>query len=96
MIPTTEEIDLIVAGSQENPDKELGTAENLLLTMSSIPEIKARLNLWSFKLDYDLREQVGVIKLIFCVSLNLIDQIICGFHFNRSLVYYQHSRCTKQ
>lgn len=58
MIPTSEEIEMIVQASQENPDKELGAAENLLSIMSSIPELKARLNLWAFKLDYDLREKV--------------------------------------
>ena len=58
MIPTTEEIEMIVQASQENPDKELGSAEALLSIMSSIPELQARLNLWAFKLDYDQREKV--------------------------------------
>lgn len=41
-----------------NPDVPLGTAEQFLLTMSSINELAPRLHLWAFKLDYDQLERV--------------------------------------
>lgn len=58
MIPTKDEIQSIVEATQQTPDKELGPAESLLLTMSSITELEPRLKLWAFKLDYDSREKV--------------------------------------
>ena len=58
MIPSKEEIQMIMEAKQESPDKELGTAECLLLTMSSITELRSRLKIWSFKLDYEQREKV--------------------------------------
>ena len=58
MIPSQDEIQAIVEASKLNPEKELGPAENLLLTMSSITELIPRLKLWCFKLDYAQREQV--------------------------------------
>lgn len=59
MIPTQEEVQMIIEASQQNSEKELGTAEHLLVTMSSIPELIPRLKLWSFRLDYDQREKVS-------------------------------------
>ena len=58
MIPTEEEISAIQEGMQQSPDVALGSAEQFLLTLSSISELEARLNLWSFKLDYDVLEKV--------------------------------------
>jgi len=58
MIPSQAEIQSIVEATQANPDKELGTAESFLMTMSSIPELLPRLYLWTFKLDCGQREQV--------------------------------------
>ncbi|XP_078493542.1 FH1/FH2 domain-containing protein 3 isoform X3 [Ciona intestinalis] len=57
MIPTEEEITGIQDALQSSPDVALGSAEQFLLTLSSISELEARLNLWSFKLDYDLLEK---------------------------------------
>nr|CAB3246107.1 FH1/FH2 domain-containing protein 3 [Phallusia mammillata] len=57
MIPTEEEVSSIQDASQESPDVALGSAEQFLLTLSSISELEARLNLWAFKLDYDLLEK---------------------------------------
>ena len=34
-----------------------GNAEQIISTMSSISELKARLQLWAFKMDYDNLEQ---------------------------------------
>ena len=39
-----------------NPDLPLGTAEQFLLTLSSISELSARLELWAFCLDFDNSE----------------------------------------
>lgn len=41
-----------------NPETPLGSAEQFLLTLSSISELTARLKLWAFKLDYDNLERV--------------------------------------
>lgn len=59
MVPTEEEISMIQDSMQQSPDVALGTAEQFLLTLSSISELEARLNLWSFKLEYDSLEKVG-------------------------------------
>ena len=58
MIPTDEEISAIQEGMQRSPDVPLGSAEQFLLTLSSISELQARLNLWAFKLDYEVLEKV--------------------------------------
>lgn len=58
MIPTQEEVQSIVEATQLNSEKELGAAENLIMTMSSVTELIPRLNLWAFKLDYSQRELV--------------------------------------
>ena len=58
MIPTEEEISLIQDARQESASAPLGFAEQFLLTLSSISELEARLNLWSFKVDYETLEKV--------------------------------------
>ncbi|KAJ7370554.1 formin y 2 domain containing [Desmophyllum pertusum] len=55
--PTAEEKVKIQEAHMSNPDVPLGTAEQFLLTMSSINELAPRLHLWSFKLDYDQLER---------------------------------------
>ena len=57
MIPTEEEQTLITSAQVSNPDLPLGSAENFLLVLSSIPALEARLKLWLFRLDYDLLEK---------------------------------------
>ncbi|XP_070574072.1 uncharacterized protein [Ptychodera flava] len=57
MMPTDEEKSKIKEASLANPDLPLGTAEQFLITLGSISELNARLNLWMFKLDYDSMEQ---------------------------------------
>jgi len=64
MIPTEEEKQKIIDAQVQNPDVALGNAEQLLLTMSSISELEARLQLWAFKLDYDINEKVGLCGLV--------------------------------
>ncbi|XP_041375857.1 FH1/FH2 domain-containing protein 3-like isoform X2 [Gigantopelta aegis] len=57
MIPTEDEKAQILDAQMANPDIPLGTAEQFLLTLSSVSELMARLKLWLFKLDYENMEQ---------------------------------------
>ncbi|RWS14572.1 FH1/FH2 domain-containing protein 3-like isoform X3, partial [Dinothrombium tinctorium] len=57
MMPTEEEKTKITEAQMANPDIPLGSAENFLLTLSSISALEARLRLWAFRLDYDLMEK---------------------------------------
>ncbi|XP_042331315.1 FH1/FH2 domain-containing protein 3 [Sceloporus undulatus] len=57
MIPTEEEKQKIQEAQLANPDTPLGTAEQFLLTLSSITELTPRLQLWAFKMDYELVEK---------------------------------------
>ncbi|XP_051787637.1 FH1/FH2 domain-containing protein 1 isoform X2 [Erpetoichthys calabaricus] len=57
MIPTDEEKQRIQEAQLANPDVPLGTAEQFLLTLSSISGLTARLQLWAFKLDYENMEK---------------------------------------
>ena len=58
MIPTDEEKAKILEAQLANPDIPLGTAEQFLLTLSSISELYARLKVWLFKLEYESIEMV--------------------------------------
>lgn len=58
MIPTEEEKQRIQEAQLANPDVPLGTAEQFLLTLSSISGLTARLQLWAFKLNYESLEKV--------------------------------------
>lgn len=68
MVPTDEERQKIVEAQVQNPDIPLGNAEQLLLTMSSISELEARLQLWAFKLDYDTNEKVCRVNITTLLS----------------------------
>ncbi|XP_062817716.1 FH1/FH2 domain-containing protein 1 isoform X2 [Anolis carolinensis] len=57
MVPTEEERQKIQEAQLSSPDVPLGSAEQFLLALSSIAELKARLQLWAFKLDYEAMEQ---------------------------------------
>lgn len=59
MIPTDEEKGKILEAQMANPDIPLGTAEQFLLTLSSISELIPRLKLWLFKLDFENMEQAS-------------------------------------
>lgn len=60
MVPTEEEKHRIQEAHMLNPDVPLGSAESFLLTLSSISELCARLQLWAFKMDYETIEKVCV------------------------------------
>eukprot|EP00794_Sanderia_malayensis_P019150 gene19150-21070_t len=57
MLPTEEEKTKIQEAQMQLPDLPLAHAEQFLLTLSSINELCPRLNLWSFRLDYDNSER---------------------------------------
>uniref|UniRef100_A0A8C6PLH5 Formin homology 2 domain containing 3a n=1 Tax=Nothobranchius furzeri TaxID=105023 RepID=A0A8C6PLH5_NOTFU len=57
MIPTEEEKQKIQEAQMVNPDVPLGSAEQFLITLSSISELSARLQLWAFKMDYEATEK---------------------------------------
>ncbi|XP_038078291.1 FH1/FH2 domain-containing protein 1-like isoform X12 [Patiria miniata] len=60
MVPTEEESNLIKESTMLNPDIPLGSAEQFLHMLSNITVLKARLNLWLFKMDYEsLEEEVA-------------------------------------
>jgi len=58
MMPTDEEKNKILEAQMSNSELPLGSAEQFLLTLCSISELSARLNLWAFKLDYESVESV--------------------------------------
>lgn len=58
MVPTEEEKQRIQEAQMANPDVPLGTAEQFLLTLSSISGLTARLQLWAYKLNYESLEKV--------------------------------------
>lgn len=57
MLPTEEERGKIQEAQMLNPELPLGSAEQFLLTLSSISELAARLKLWAFKLDFENSEK---------------------------------------
>ncbi|XP_037330551.2 FH1/FH2 domain-containing protein 3 isoform X5 [Pungitius pungitius] len=57
MIPTEEEKQKIQEAQLANPEVPLGSAEQFLLTLSSISELSARLQLWAFKMDYEATQK---------------------------------------
>ena len=58
MTPSEEEKQRIQEAQLGNPEVPLGSAEQFLLTLSSITELSARLQLWAFKMDYEVIEKV--------------------------------------
>ena len=58
MVPTDEEKTKLQEAQMQFPDTPFAHAESFLLTLSSVSELSARLNLWSFKMDYDNNEKV--------------------------------------
>ena len=58
MLPSEEEKTKISDAQNNQPDTPLGTAEQFLLTISSISELEARLRLWLFTLEFETIEQV--------------------------------------
>lgn len=59
MVPTDEEKTKLQEAQMQFPDTPFAHAESFLLTLSSITELSPRLNLWSFRMDYDNNEKVS-------------------------------------
>ena len=66
MVPTDEEKTKLQEAQSQFPDTPFAHAESFLLTLSSISELSARLNLWSFKMDYDNIEKVCFFVVVIC------------------------------
>ena len=59
MLPSEEEVSRIEEAQEVNPELPLGTAEQFLITLSSINGLEARLRLWAFKIDFeDLEKEI--------------------------------------
>jgi len=59
MMPTDEERTKLQEFQQAADDVVLGSAEQFLAMLCSIPDLSARLMLWAFKLDYETTESVS-------------------------------------
>lgn len=72
MLPTEEERGKIQEAQMITPELPLGSAEQFLLTLSSISELSARLKLWAFKLDFECSEVRNSESKNFIFETNLI------------------------
>jgi len=64
LLPSEKEMEKIKEALDNNPDIPLGSAEKFLFTIGSIPGLEARLNLWMFKMDFEIMER-DVCKTLF-------------------------------
>lgn len=58
LMPTDEERTQITEARASQPDVPLGPAEEFLYTLTTIPELKARLSLWRFNFQFQQAEEV--------------------------------------
>ena len=65
LLPTAEEKARIEEERLAYPDVPLASAEQFLLTMSSVNELCSRLKLWQFSLEYESIERVRKNVVIF-------------------------------
>ena len=56
LIPSDEEKNQITEARLANPDIPLGKEEEFVFTLSVIPNIRSRLNIWAFMIDFDAME----------------------------------------
>jgi len=61
MIPTEEERIKLEEFQHASDDIVLGSAEQFLAMLCSIPDLSARLGLWAFRLDYETVESVSAV-----------------------------------
>ncbi|KAI4888659.1 hypothetical protein NFI96_033826 [Prochilodus magdalenae] len=83
MTPTEEEKQRIQEAQLANPDMPLGTAEQFLLTLSSISGLTARLQLWAYKLNYESLEK-EIAEPLFDLKLGM-EQLSKNKTFKRIL-----------
>ena len=58
LMPTDDERTQITEARASQPDVPLGPAEEFLYTLTTIPELKARLSLWRFNFQFQQSEEV--------------------------------------
>ena len=56
-MPSEEEKNLITEAKLANPDLPLAKEEEFMYTLSVIPNIRSRLNIWAFMIDFDAMEE---------------------------------------
>lgn len=61
LLPTAEEKTRIEEERLAYPDIPLASAEQFLLTISSVNELYSRLKLWQFSLEYETIEKVKMV-----------------------------------
>uniref|UniRef100_A0A8C7JPH5 Formin homology 2 domain containing 1 n=1 Tax=Oncorhynchus kisutch TaxID=8019 RepID=A0A8C7JPH5_ONCKI len=83
MTPSEEEKQKIQEAQLANPDIPLGSAEQFLLTLSSISGLSARLQLWAFKLNYETLEK-EIAEPLFDLKLGM-EQLAKNKTFKRIL-----------
>uniref|UniRef100_A0AAZ3Q4W5 Formin homology 2 domain containing 1 n=1 Tax=Oncorhynchus tshawytscha TaxID=74940 RepID=A0AAZ3Q4W5_ONCTS len=83
MTPSEEEKQKIQEAQLANPDVPLGSAEQFLLTLSSISGLSARLQLWAFKLNYETLEK-EIAEPLFDLKLGM-EQLAKNKTFKRIL-----------
>ena len=64
LLPSEEEKTKLVEAQLARPDVPLGSAEQFLLMVSSISEVRSRLKLWLFMLDFDSAEGVSRMNIL--------------------------------
>ena len=79
MLPSEEEVSKIEEAQELNPELPLGTAEQFLITLSSITGLEARLRLWAFKMDFEVLEKE------ICEPLSDLKQGLEALHKNSTL-----------
>ena len=66
LIPSDEEKNQITEAKLANPDIPLGKEEDFVYTLSVIPNIRCRLNIWAFMIDFDaMEDEVGTNTNVF-------------------------------
>ncbi|XP_068446833.1 FH1/FH2 domain-containing protein 1 [Clinocottus analis] len=83
MTPTEDEKQKIQDAQLASPDVPLGTAEQFLLSLASVSALTARLQLWSFKLNYETLEK-EIAEPLFDLKLGM-EQLSCNQTFRRIL-----------
>ncbi|XP_013889296.1 FH1/FH2 domain-containing protein 3 [Austrofundulus limnaeus] len=83
MVPSDEEKLKIQEAQLANPDIPLGSAEQFLLTLASINALTPRLQLWAFKLNYEVLEK-EIAEPLFDLKLGM-EQLAKNETFRRIL-----------
>ncbi|KAM9860786.1 FH1/FH2 domain-containing protein 1 [Aulostomus maculatus] len=83
MTPTEDEKQRIQEAQLANPDVPLGTAEQFLLSLASISALTPRLQLWAFKLNYEVLEK-EIAEPLFDLKLGM-EQLASNQTFRRIL-----------